>query len=208
MRTKEEEIVNATSHLFASIVSFFITSLLVFKFSVITSLPIFVLGYTASWTFFSSFLYHSSFKEPQRSRNRQVDIAGIYIMISGTGISFSLTHSFSIVSFIVCCLIFATAAALLTIFCLRSNKSESFLITSCVLLSWLSILPSAIIFWSSGTIEPLVIILLLVGGIAYSVGLAFYVRDTKKWYHTAWHICVMTGFCCHYIAEYMLLITI
>ena len=129
MRGKEEEVINAASHLFAALITFFITALLIVKTSNITSLPLFILGASASWTFFSSFLYHSSFNEPQRARNRDLDISGIYIMIAGSGISICLASNFSFISTVSCFFIFLIAYALMIKFCISRKTSESFLMS-------------------------------------------------------------------------------
>lgn len=201
IRAKEEEVVNAASHLFAAFVSFLVTALLMIKLPEGNTLPIFILGLTSSWTFFSSFLYHSSFKEPKRSRNRAVDVAGIYIMIAGSGISISLVCAESvIIGFSSSFLIFAVASFLITKFCLSRCPSEVFLISSCVLLSWLSIFPSTGIFFPSSLPDERVMTLFLIGGLIYSLGVVFYILDSKKWYHTGWHVCVMLGFLFHYVS--------
>jgi len=201
MREKEEEVVNATTHLFAAFFTFFITVLLIVKTSDISSLPIFILGATSSWTFFSSFLYHSSFSEPRRSRNRNLDISGIYIMIAGSGVSICLASNFSFISIVACFLIFLIAYTLIIKFCISRKTSESFLVSSCVFLGWLSMIPMSGIFVDNNFAGNNSVLLLLAGGVFYSLGVVFYVRDTKKWYHTAWHICVMIGFSFHYVAE-------
>ncbi len=40
--------------------------------------------------------------------------------------------------------------------------------------------------------------LLLAGGLFYSLGIIFYLKDTKPFYHTVWHLFVLAGSICHY----------
>ena len=41
---------------------------------------------------------------------------------------------------------------------------------------------------------------LLAGGLAYTFGLIFYARDKVPYNHTVWHMFVIAGSLCHYIA--------
>jgi hemolysin III len=41
---------------------------------------------------------------------------------------------------------------------------------------------------------------LLAGGAAYTVGVVFYAVDRKPYMHTVWHLCVLAGSACHFIA--------
>lgn len=40
--------------------------------------------------------------------------------------------------------------------------------------------------------------LLLAGGLFYSFGVVFYIKDNKPYYHTIWHFFVLAGSICHY----------
>ena len=41
---------------------------------------------------------------------------------------------------------------------------------------------------------------LFIGGFFYTIGVYFYANDHKPWYHTIWHLLVVMGSICHYIA--------
>jgi hemolysin III len=36
-------------------------------------------------------------------------------------------------------------------------------------------------------------VLLVAGGVSYSVGMIFYCRDDKRYFHAIWHLLVMAG---------------
>jgi hemolysin III len=40
------------------------------------------------------------------------------------------------------------------------------------------------------------------GGISYTLGVYFYIKDHKKYFHTIWHIFVLIGSILHFIAVY------
>jgi hemolysin III len=41
---------------------------------------------------------------------------------------------------------------------------------------------------------------LLAGGLAYTGGLVFYAAHGRRYCHFAWHLCVLTGTLCHFVA--------
>ena len=202
IRSKEEEVINAMTHFLSSIITLAATFIMIAKLGLgaAASFPLFILGLTASWTFFRSFLYHGSFEKTRRERNRVVDISAIYIMIAGSSSGICLASSTSFMSICCCIAIFLIAGILVVKFCLTKKTSEPFLVLSCVLLAWLSIMPSLGLFFPSNFVSEGGVPVLLSGFGAYSVGVVFYIRDRKKWYHTAWHICVSVGFTLHYTA--------
>lgn len=42
--------------------------------------------------------------------------------------------------------------------------------------------------------------LLVAGGLLYSGGVVFYVSDRRRYMHAVWHLCVMAGSGCHFVA--------
>jgi hemolysin III len=41
---------------------------------------------------------------------------------------------------------------------------------------------------------------LAAGGLAYTAGVGFYAARRLPYAHTAWHLCVMAGTACHFVA--------
>jgi hemolysin III len=41
---------------------------------------------------------------------------------------------------------------------------------------------------------------MLAGGVAYTVGTAFYLQRTLRYSHAVWHLFVIAGSACHYVA--------
>jgi len=203
VRTREEEIVNAYTHLLSSVIG------LVFGTIVVTggSLDVFSKGtllimvLTSSWTFFASFLYHKTFLPTQRERNRLVDRVGIYMMIMGSGVATSLTCSNLIVATGASCILVLVSCFLIANMCIKRSLPEWFCVTSYILLGWVGIFPALGILGPSGFTEAGVLWLLLLSGGFYSMGVLFYSNDSHKWFHTIWHIFTMLGYACHFTAE-------
>jgi len=49
-------------------------------------------------------------------------------------------------------------------------------------------------------LAPRGLMLLVAGGVAYTIGVIFYVHDDLPYYHAVWHTFVLTGSICHYFA--------
>jgi hemolysin III len=48
--------------------------------------------------------------------------------------------------------------------------------------------------------------LLILGGISYTIGVVFYVFDKIKYFHSIWHLFVLTGSTLHYFMILMYII--
>lgn len=51
-----------------------------------------------------------------------------------------------------------------------------------------------------GVVPLSVFLWILAGGLSYTVGVYFYVKGLKSYYHTIWHIWVLLGTVFHYVA--------
>jgi len=202
IRAQEEEVINATTHFISGVITFLITFLVIFVKQLTTqqAFPIYIMGVTATWTFLSSYLYHSSYSEPKRERNRLVDKASIYLMIAGSGSGMCLAGAPSLLSIVCCLLLFLMSTSLIINLCVKKEVSETFSVTSYILMGWLAVIPASGIFTPCVFTSGFALFLVLAGGVAYSVGVVFYVGDSKKWYHTIWHLLVMMGFIFHFLA--------
>jgi hemolysin III len=59
-------------------------------------------------------------------------------------------------------------------------------------------------------IEPLIITMpfsvflwILAGGLSYTIGVYFYIKDHKMYYHSLWHVFVLFGTIAHFISVYL-----
>ena len=49
-------------------------------------------------------------------------------------------------------------------------------------------------------LAPKGLMLLVAGGVAYTIGVIFYIRDDLPYYHAVWHTFVLAGSVCHFFA--------
>ncbi len=202
-RTQEEEIVNAYTHLLCCIFS--LTALGFFMFSSNTPVrfkisSLLMMG-LSSWTFFSSYWYHSTSKR-SKEQNREVDKTSIFLMITGCGTALNLGIIDPVTSSICSSILIFLGCLLTFLYVYQKTPSEIFSVTSYILLGWSCILPV------TGVLGENVYNLsssgwsVIAGGVAYSIGILYYARDSIKWNHTKWHICVMIGYAFHIHSHY------
>ena len=206
MRSLDEEVVNAYTHLVWAFLSlgfsllFLIDSDVPAKFK--TS-SILITG-LSGWTFLSSFLYHSS-KGRKKSQNREVDKTSIFLMIMGCGLSINMTCLNDTAAMISCVLLIAVASILTLLYTHIKNPPESFSVTSYVLLGWFCVFPLTGVFGETLYSITSNTWTVIGGGLAYSAGILFYARDSKKWNHTIWHLFVMIGYSLHLLGHYRII---
>jgi hemolysin III len=50
------------------------------------------------------------------------------------------------------------------------------------------------------------LVLIALGGLSYTLGVVFYARDNKKYFHAIWHLFVLGGSIFHYLAVLLYII--
>lgn len=163
----------------------------------IVSFSIFGAGLVALFT--ASTCYHSSQQPKRRSRLRIVDHAAIYVLIAGTYTPFTLVTLQGTVGWLIFGISWGmaiTGIILKLFFTGRYNLLSTLLY---LLMGWM------IIF----AIKPLTdnlatagLAWLVTGGIAYTLGAILYSIKQIPFNHAIFHLFVLAGSFCHFIAVY------
>lgn len=171
-----------------------------------SSFIIYGLGMLSS--FVTSTFYHACEDLQLKKTLRKLDHSAIYIFIAGTYTPFTLVtlreeqawgwSLFAVVW---------TAAAIGIMLSFLKMKKTSHLKTLCYLaMGWVIIFafnPLVRVLSSNGRID--ILYWLIAGGICYTVGAVFYFFDKYKYMHPIWHLFVLGGGICHFVAIYNLL---
>jgi len=203
MRTQEEEVINAYSHLMSAVISLVFCIIFLGRvIETIHQIQIFLLGIVSFWTFFSSFVYHNTKKPKLRQRNLVLDRVGIYLMISANGLSFALGSEDDVVKILYCAIILCVNCFLVARYCcFKREESELYSVSSCLLFSVLCIFPITGILSENLLVNQETIFSLIFGLMCYCAGVIFYTIDSKKWAHTVWHVLVIAGYSGCFIAH-------
>ena len=197
-----EELANVATHGFGLLASMLALPFLIVMATragdpgVIVGVSIF--GITLVLAYAASTVYHSLPLGPRRHLWRRLDQSAVYLLIAGTYTPFTLGtlrgpwgwSLFGIVWFTALFGIFLKVG-------LRRNAPRLETVTY-LAMGWLVVLAidplSERIGWAG-------LAWLLAGGVAYTVGVAFLVRQTRiRFGHCAWHVCVLGGSACHAVA--------
>ena len=195
--TKEEEYWNALTHfigLIGSIVGVFFLFSYNNNLTYLSTLGIVLFGFGLISVYLSSTLYHYVSNPILKEKLRILDHISIYYLIAGsyapvcliTLLNMSGLYIFAVVSFIA---LFGTFFKLF-----YTGRFEKLSLVLYLFMGWLVILDIKTVF---EVIEFNGFLLLVLGGVSYSIGTIFYSLD-KKYAHTVWHLFVLAGSTLHF----------
>lgn len=146
-----------------------------------------------------STLSHSVTSPRLRSAFRSLDQGFIYFLIAATYTPFSLAYLRTGVWWALLGLVWAVALYGFISKVFFGHRVESVAIWPCILLGWLPIISVPTLLGMTDSLGGFV--LMLVGGICYTVGTVFLICDHKvRHFHAVWHLFVIAGSTFHYLA--------
>jgi len=158
-----------------------------------------IYGATLIMLFASSTLYHST-RGMTKSVFRKFDHGAIYLLIAGTYTPFTLGVLRGAWGWTLFGLVWGLAAIGVTLKALNRMSHPHISTGLYLLMGWLVLIaikplvasvPTAGLWW------------LVAGGVAYTAGVVFYATDSRWRYgHFVWHLFVMAGTACHFVAVY------
>ena len=204
--SKEEEISNSITHGIGVILSIAALVILIVFASLygnvwhVVSFTLF--GATMLLLYTSSTLLHAL--KPGRAKDffEIMDHSSIYFFIAGSYTPFLLVAVQSATGWTLFGIVWGLAIAG-TIF--KAFFVKKFLFTSTLLyvvMGWL-----IVFVWNDlvADIHPTSLILLIIGGLLYTVGAIFYIWKLFKHHHAVWHVFVLSATVCHFFAVLYLL---
>jgi len=200
MQTLGEEIANSISH-----GTGFLAALIALPVLVIDARPdgavaivgAAVFAATAAFLYLASTLYHAL--APNRAKHvfQILDHGAIYLLIAGTYTPFTLGVLRGPWGWTLFGLIWSLAVVGIVLKAVRGVRYPRLSTGLYVLMGWLVLvavkplwcaMPGWGLFW------------LVAGGVAYTAGVGFYAAPRLRYAHFAWHLFVIAGTACHFIA--------
>ncbi|MEE7545807.1 hemolysin III family protein [Xanthomonas sp. Kuri4-1] len=156
-----------------------------------------VFSVTLLLLYVASTLYHAIPHPGAKARLQVLDHCAIYLLIAGTYTPFTLINlrgSWGWALFAAIWTIAATGVIFKLFFTGRFRLLSTIIYLA---MGWLIVV----------AIEPLLrsvdvssLCWLLAGGLFYTLGTYFYQRDTVRYFHAIWHLFVLAGSVCHFVA--------
>ena len=189
-----EEIFNSVTHGVGVLIAIAFMVLLIIKSKGNPPLIIanIIYGVSLMLMFLFSTLYHAITNIKAKKVLRYFDHSAIFICIAGTftPIIVRVLQGAQRVGFLVAIWLIALVGIILKITIFKKNLQEKYKKQSLILyvvMGWMSVLLMKNVIQISGMLS---FILILSGGILYSIGVYFYAKK-RKYFHSIWHIFII-----------------
>jgi hemolysin III len=156
-----------------------------------------VFGATLVFLYAASTLYHSFRKPRLKEALKIVDHCAIFLLIAGTYTPFTLVNLRGLWGWTLFGLVWTLSLVGIFFKILCVNRFKVFSVLLYLAMGWICLIAA----------KPLValiplggILWLLAGGMFYTVGVIFFACNKIPFNHTIWHLFVMAGSICHYLA--------
>jgi hemolysin III len=146
-----------------------------------------------------SALYNLTTAGPRKALFRRLDHAAIFLMIAGTYTPFTLVAIGGAWGVGLCILVWAIAAGGIAVELLAPTRSDNLLVATYLLLGWVILVAFAPL---SAAVSLAGLMLLVAGGVLYSVGVVFHVWTSLPYQNAIWHGFVVAAAACHYLAVF------
>ena len=159
-----------------------------------------VFGFTLVLLYTMSTLYHSFHPPKLKKIFQKLDHVSIYLLIAGTYTPYMLVSLHDHNGLLMLALIWIMAAIGLLLDILVPNRIEWLQVLIYLVMGWLCTLSYSDL---QETVPGAGLAWLTVGGLAYTIGIIFYVLDhlgRLRHAHGIWHLFVLTGSICHFIS--------
>jgi hemolysin III len=202
-QTHKEELYNAITHGIGFLLSLvgFALLLAFHKYETTRGLIAIILyGISLSMLYFVSSIYHYEKDDKRKQLYRKLDHISIYLLIAGTYspvLLIVLENSLGWTLFWVVWGI-AILGAILKVF--FTGRFEIFSLILYLFMGWLVVFDIQALLQN---VDFTGIVLLAGGGLAYTVGIIFYVLDRVKYSHVIWHLFVLMGSVFHYLFVFL-----
>jgi len=200
-QTVLEERINVGIHLTAMLLSLVglavLVALAVQRGTTLHVVAMVIYGSSMVALFLASSLYHGATSAPAKPRLQVVDHAAVFLLIAGSYTPFTLVtlqgalgwSLFAVVWFL------ALTGAAMQLFVAGRHRRWS--VAHYVATGWVIVfaLPTLL-----DRLPPAAFGWLLAGGLAYTFGTVFYLAHRVRFGHGVWHLMVVVGAACHWIA--------
>lgn len=147
--------------------------------------------------YLTSTLYHALPTGKAKQVFQVLDHAAIFLLIAGTYTPFTLGVLHGAWGWILLGLVWGFAVIGVILKATTLDRFQSLSTCMYLAMGWL-VLIAVVPLWTNMPIWGL--FWLLCGGISYTVGVAFFATDRMPYFHFIWHLFVIMGTSCHFVA--------
>ena len=195
---KNQELWNVLTHFFGVIMSIIGIPFLFYfnnNLTVLSTFSVTLFSFGLLLVYSSSSIYHLVVNSSLKKKFQALDHISIYYLILGSYAPVCLItlYDYSGINVFLVVLALAIVGTLKKMF--FTGKYEYISILLYLAMGWLIIFDINSLF---DLIDFNAKLLLIIGGFSYTFGIIFYAFDKKKYFHSIWHLFVLTGSVLHY----------
>jgi hemolysin III len=154
-----------------------------------------VFGVTLVLLYGASTVYHGLPHSRAKDVMQKIDHLAIYLLIAGTYTPFLLMESLGLQGEIALVLVWVLAASGIIFELVRSTPGGRISIALYLGMGWLAVF---VLEPLARALEPTGVVLLVAGGLVYSIGVCFYAWTKLPYNHAVWHGFVLGGSGLHF----------
>lgn len=158
-----------------------------------------IYGMTLIVLYTTSTLYHASTVPDFKRLLQKLDHAAIFLLIAGTYTPFTLVSLRGGWGWTLFGVVWAIAIAGIAMELMVKRRHKRISLSLYLGLGWIVMIAIVPLV---ANVETGGLILLLAGGLFYSLGVIFYVWKTLVYHHAIWHLFVLAGSACHFFAVF------
>jgi hemolysin III len=198
-----EEVANVVTHgigavlAIAALIALLTLALVEGEVWTIVSLSIY--GITLVLLYLASTLYHAVRHERIRLVFKTCDHAAIFLLIAGTYTPYALLVLDGFWSWALFAAVWSIAAFGVVFKICHVNRYARLSLVLYLGMGWIGVLALGPIIQG---LETNGFLLLALGGLAYTGGVAFFVWESMPFNHAVWHLFVLAGSICHFLSIY------
>ena len=147
--------------------------------------------------YLSSTLYHAATRPSAKRRLKVFDHCSIYLLIAGTYTPFTLIPLRGHVGWWLFAAIWSLALLGIVFKWFFTGRFKLLSTLVYVAMGWLAIVAIKPVL---AALDDWTFAWMLAGGLVYTLGTVFYHRPSMRYSHAVWHLFVIGGSACHYIA--------
>lgn len=205
-QTSKEELANAASHAFGLVLGLIGIPFLIVKamengrFSALIASLAFALGILMVYT--SSTLYHFAKNRKLKNRLQVLDHISIYFLIAGSYTPMVLAVLPKNQAIIFLSILWGSVLIGTFFKLFFTGRFKILSVAIYLLMGWLAV------FFIQDILEKISLQNLAwigAGGLCYTIGVYFYMKSNKLYYHSIWHLFVLGGTISHFVVVYQII---
>lgn len=200
-----EEVANTITHALGMVLGvvglvLLVTKSLEHQADSLTLASMTIYGSSMILLFLASTLYHAIPYPKAKRALKTFDHCAIYLLIAGSYTPFLLVSLRTPLAIGLMVVIWAIALVGIVMKVAFVYRFKRLSLVTYLLMGWLSLI---VIYQLAAHLSPEGLTLLAAGGVIYSLGVIFYVAKRIPYNHAIWHVFVLAGCACHFLAIYL-----